>query len=126
MKRETQNSLLFPKAHGVQRGSILLEVMVAVAVFSFGILGIISLQATTVKLTTETKERLDAAFLATQIVGKFWVGDESLAGTHALSGLPNGQSVVTKTGNEVRVVVSWQTPGGTAHNFELLTQVAKN
>lgn len=56
-----------------QRGSTLLEALVAILIFSIGVLGLIGLQAVSIKNSIDAKYRADAAFLANQIIGQMWV-----------------------------------------------------
>ncbi|MBK7357206.1 type IV pilus modification protein PilV [Propionivibrio sp.] len=56
----------------VQNGSALIEAMVAVLVFSFGILALISMQTAAIRSTADAKYRADASFLANQIIGQMW------------------------------------------------------
>lgn len=55
-----------------QCGSVLIEAMVAVVIFSFGLLALISMQSAAVRSTTDAKYRTDASFLANQIIGQMW------------------------------------------------------
>ena len=55
-----------------QRGSMLLEALIALLLFSMGILGLMGLQAIAVKNTADAKYRTEAAFLANQIIGQMW------------------------------------------------------
>ncbi len=55
-----------------QNGSVLIEAMVAVVIFSFGLLALISMQSAAVRSTTDAKYRADASFLANQIIGQMW------------------------------------------------------
>lgn len=56
-----------------QRGSSLLEAVVAIFIFSIGVLGLVGLQAVSVKNSSDAKYRADAALLANQIIGQMWV-----------------------------------------------------
>jgi type IV pilus assembly protein PilV len=58
-----------------QRGFSLLEALVAILIFSIGILGLIALQAQAISLSTDAKNRADAAFLANQLIGQLSVAD---------------------------------------------------
>lgn len=60
-----------------QSGAILLESLIAVLIFSIGILAMMGLQASALKHIGESKYRLDATYLANQLVGTIW----SSAGT---------------------------------------------
>ncbi len=62
-----------------QQGISLLESLLAILIFSVGILAIVALQATSVKATTEAKMRADAGFLASQIIARMWTDVSNLA-----------------------------------------------
>lgn len=62
-----------------QRGSALLEALIAILIFSIGILSIVALQATSVKLSSDAKYRSDASLLADQLIGDMWVDDRTQA-----------------------------------------------
>jgi type IV pilus assembly protein PilV len=66
-------------AYSSQRGSMLLEAMIAILIFSLGILAIVGLQAGAVKLSSDAKYRSDASLLANQIIGQMWVSDRTAA-----------------------------------------------
>ena len=56
-----------------QTGSALMEALVAIVVFSFGILGLLGLQASSIKNNGDAKYRSDASYFANQIVAQMWV-----------------------------------------------------
>jgi type IV pilus assembly protein PilV len=58
------------------RGVVLLDALVAIVIFSIGILGLVNLLASAVSLTTDANYRLDAAMIADQVIGQMW-GDNS-------------------------------------------------
>lgn len=62
-----------------QSGSMLLEGLIAVLIFSLGILAIVGLQATAVKASTDARYRSEAALLANQLLGTMWVSDRTTA-----------------------------------------------
>jgi type IV pilus assembly protein PilV len=64
---------------------MLLEALVAILIFSVGILAIVGMQATAVQDMGEAKYRSDAAFLANQIVADMWGNSSNLA-AYAYSG----------------------------------------
>lgn len=68
-----------------QRGSMLLESLIAILLFSVGILAIVGLQAAAVKNSADAKYRADAALLANQLIGQMWVGDHSQLTTNYTS-----------------------------------------
>ena len=51
-----------------QSGVMLLESLIGLLVFSFGILAFIGMQANAIRNTTETKYRSDASFLTSQLI----------------------------------------------------------
>lgn len=57
----------------LQRGSVLLEAFIAILLFSGGILGLMGLQAVSLKNSADAKLRTEAAYLANQIIGQMWV-----------------------------------------------------
>lgn len=56
-----------------QYGSSLLEALVAILIFSIGIIGLMGLQAVSIKSSSDAKYRADAAYAANQIIGQMWV-----------------------------------------------------
>lgn len=60
-----------------QRGSLLLEGIIAILLFSLGILALMGLQTIAITTTADAKYRAEAAFLANQIIGKMWVADRA-------------------------------------------------
>ena len=58
---------------------MLLEAMIAILIFSLGILSLIALQATAIKLTGDAKYRTDATLLANRLIGQMWVRGADLA-----------------------------------------------
>jgi len=60
-----------PSRH-IQRGSMLLEALISILIFSIGILGIVGLQANSIKISSDAKYRSDASLLANQYLGSMW------------------------------------------------------
>lgn len=56
-----------------QAGFSLLEVLVSVLVFSLGVLALVSLQATTMRMSSDARHRADAAFLADQLFARMLI-----------------------------------------------------
>ncbi|MEJ8858351.1 pilus assembly protein PilV [Variovorax robiniae] len=136
-----------PKRHDAprrmgSRGIALIEVLVALLIFLFGILGFIGLQTALTKVQTETDLRATAAYLANEVVGRMWAEMSNLngyAGTTSCSAtgctewrskvaqlLPSGAATITAdttTGN-VSVQLRWTLPGGITHKFETQSNVS--
>lgn len=53
-----------------QHGVLLLEVLIALLIFSLGVLGLVGLQASAAKQSGQTKYRADATLLANDLVGQ--------------------------------------------------------
>ena len=73
-----------------QSGSVILESMIAVLVFSLGILGIVGLQAASIKASTDARYRSEATLLANELIGRMWVSDRSQATLQANFASPEG------------------------------------
>lgn len=66
-----------PRRPRGQAGSVLLEALIAILIFSMGILAIVGMQTTAVKAASEAKYRSDASLLASELVGNMWVSDRT-------------------------------------------------
>jgi len=114
-----------------QKGAVLLEALIAILIFSMGILAIAGLQAAMVKNTSDAKYRSDAAFIAQQALGRMWADPAHLS-VYALGAeniptlLPNGKRIVSLpiAGGEVKVEVKWQLPGQEEHNYTTYARIA--
>ena len=62
-----------------QNGMMLLEGLIAILIFSLGIIALVGMQAMAVKQVSDAKYRTDASLLANQLIGKMWVGDRTAA-----------------------------------------------
>jgi type IV pilus assembly protein PilV len=58
-----------------QRGAYLLEALIGILVFALGVLGIVGLQAASLKTTTDTTLRAEAVLAASQLLGQMWADD---------------------------------------------------
>ena len=86
-----------------QNGSALIEALVAVLVFSFGILALVSMQTASLRSTGDAKYRADASFLANQIIGQIW-------GTATPSSYVTGSSALAVGAGACPVGVATATP----------------
>lgn len=66
-------------AAGRQGGSMILEAMIALLIFSLGILGVVALQAASIKASTDAKYRSEASLLVNEVIARMWVSDRSQA-----------------------------------------------
>ena len=120
-KAMKQKIITMPQAKS-QQGAILLEALMAVLIFSFGILALAGLQGAMVKNTTDSNYRSEASYIAQQQLGRMWADPNNLVnhlGTTSIASLPNGSMVVTQPiADRVVVTITWQTPGESQHNFQ--------
>jgi len=114
-----------------QGGVVLLEGLIAVTIFAFGVLAIIGMQASTTRATSDAKYRVDASFVLNQALGIMW-SDRSNLGKYAVvdeavATLPNGKRTITVGGvdnKDVTVKVTWQLPGeSTVHTHSSITRI---
>lgn len=68
-----------PTAHSRQGGFSLIEGLVAILIFSFGILALVSMQATSIQQSSGAKYRSEASLLANDLIGQMWVSDRTAA-----------------------------------------------
>lgn len=110
-----------------QRGASLIEVLVAITIFSVGVLGLLGMHATSMAFLGDSKYRADAALLADALISQVWVDRANIAG-YAYSGstgtraddwagrvaatLPAGAAAVAVNGSTVQVTVRWTPSGG--------------
>ena len=118
-----------------QKGVVLLEALIAMLIFSMGILALVGLQAAMVKNTSDNKYRADASFLAQERIGRMWANPNNLGSfscTDIASAcadvsniLPNGTRTVTVAARGlVTVNIAWRLPGSDAHSFTTSTYIA--
>jgi type IV pilus assembly protein PilV len=131
-----------PAMKRFQEGVMLIEALVAVLIFSLGIIAVLGMQSASILQVSQAKYRTDAAYLANQILGKMWIDRVDLTpyGTPFATGraswdtqvaatLPNGSGAITvvyppvpagspRAAAQVTVAVRWRAPDETAnHQF---------
>jgi type IV pilus assembly protein PilV len=107
-------------AKNSQKGAVLLEALIAIAIFAMGILALVGLQATMLQNTTDAKYRADASYIAQQQIGRMWA-DPANAASYLVSDtsllppvLPSGKLTITQpVAGQFRVVVGWTAPDET-------------
>jgi len=55
-----------------QTGSYLLEALIAILIFAFGVLGLIGLLGSSIRVTNDARSRSEAANLAGAMIGEMW------------------------------------------------------
>ena len=103
-----------------QQGSVLLEALIAVLIFSLGILALVGLQANMLKNTGTSKFRTDASYIAQKRIGDMWADPGNLGSyietnTDVSAQIPGGRRTVTQIGpGNFQITVGWTAPGETA------------
>jgi type IV pilus assembly protein PilV len=104
------------------RGISLIEVLVVLVLFSFGIIGRVGLQARAVQTSVGAEDSARAALLANDLASRMW-GARSVTldsavvddwnervGDPTQGGLPNGAGTVTVTSGVATITVTWKPP----------------
>lgn len=126
------------------QGYLLIEVLIAVCLFSLGVLALVGAQASMSKSVTEAKLRSEASFLANQLIGQMWVDQANIARYISTSGecedayarctnwqsqvaqlLPSGSADVGLDGSEVTLSLQWQLPGESPSRFEISANITQ-
>jgi type IV pilus assembly protein PilV len=84
------------RRRALQSGASLIEVLVAILVFSLGILGAVGLQAAAIKMSTDAQQRAEATFLADQLLARMLIADPATASAFAHH--PEGTTSCAPTG----------------------------
>jgi type IV pilus assembly protein PilV len=66
-------------ARATQCGAMLIEALIALLIFSLGILGVVGLQATAIQQSTDARYRMEAAQLVERLIGQMWTSDRTVA-----------------------------------------------
>ncbi|MEY4978340.1 MAG: hypothetical protein RLZZ352_610 [Pseudomonadota bacterium] len=61
-----------------QFGGVLIEALVAILIFSLGIMTVLFLQNNSIKITSDARYRTEAALLANRVIGQMWASNSSL------------------------------------------------
>jgi len=134
-----QNILIASRRGARQQGSTLIEVLVAILIFSFGLLGLVGLHARATQFATGAEDTNRAALLASELAVTMITSQTIAPASGVISawqarvadvangGLPNGIGTTTITGSVATITVTWQPPSavGTAFNStnQYMTQV---
>lgn len=111
-----------------QHGVALIESLIALLIFSMGILAIVGLQGFMVKATTEGRSRAEATFLAQNRIAMMWADPSNVAAYNeartAIAGRPGWERATTINGTEVTVTIFWQQPGEPEHQYTAIATIA--
>lgn len=134
------------RAQASQHGSALLEALIAIVVFSLGLLALAGAQANAIRAQGEARARADAAFVANQVVGDLWsLTTNQLAGcagtytadTDGCGGaqwgprlaesLPNGELEIEVDNSQVTLTLTWQSPGSNeVRRYDHVANISRN
>jgi type IV pilus assembly protein PilV len=115
---------------------MLIEVLVAMLLFAFGILGLVGLQAAMTQAQGASKVRADASYLASELLGIMWSDPANLA-SYTTAGcaarppcndwknkvatqLPGGtltQLTFNPANGDVFLQLTWAMPNGGTHKY---------
>lgn len=133
-----------------QRGSFLLEALVAILIVALGVLGLVGLQARAMQDTDESQFRGQAAFLTNDIISQMWTANQTTMKANfennAVAGSPYGQFktlvhqrlpgasdpnvVITARpagGFDVNVTLQWKPPSSAlTHQYQSFAVVGLN
>jgi type IV pilus assembly protein PilV len=123
-----------PRARA-QRGVALLESLMALLIFSVGLLGLLGLEARVMSTSVDSENRNRAAMLASEVASQMWLNNTVTpattaynnlllnAGDQTQGGLPGGVVTVNQIGttNAADITVTWQEINATAST--LVTRV---
>jgi type IV pilus assembly protein PilV len=115
----------------LQRGSMMIEVLVSVVLLSISVLGLVRILGQSVKDSGELEYRSAASTSADQLIGRMWVDQDNLASyvtatPEAIADLPNGTRTVAVNGNIVTVTINWQAPGASASQYQMSASLTRN
>jgi type IV pilus assembly protein PilV len=119
-----------------QHGVALLECLMAMLIFSFGLLGLLGLEAKVMTFSTTSENRNRAAMFASELASQMWLNGTVTPGTAAYTalegtvndqtkgGLPSGAVTVVPvvgTTNAADIKVTWQETPDAVGNLSTLT-----
>lgn len=131
-----------------QQGSVLLEALIAILIFSMGILAIVGLQAAAIKTVADSQYRLEASFLANRLIAQMWTDTANIANyalpggakaagwedevTNLLPGAEGSPPTVNIAGDAasgytVTMQLNWKAPGeNSAHKYTTIAYINTN
>lgn len=124
------------------RGVAMIEALVGILIFAFGVMGLIGLQASMTKAQTGAKFRADAANLSNELIGVMWSDAAGNLGKYASAScdthapckdwagkldqrLPAATSVVVvdAPSGAVSITIEWTQPGEGKHRYQTSAMV---
>jgi type IV pilus assembly protein PilV len=139
-----------------QRGSFLLEALIAILIVAFGVLGLIGLEARAIQNVDDAQYRAEAAYMANALLGQMWAYDQTklvadfdssgagapyaefkawvgqrLPGATIVANAPvvtvTSPGATTPTSSDVLIQVYWLPPGEVnRHKYEIVATIGIN
>ncbi|KQT36642.1 hypothetical protein [Methylophilus sp. Leaf414] len=114
-----------PRRLSLQQGSVLIESLVAVVIFSMGVLSLVGLQSAMLKNSNDNRYRAEAQLIAqTHLANMMAFGGDAATYVSQVdrnrikTQLPNGTLTFSAiTNSMITVTVGWQLPGGNHHQI---------
>jgi len=78
-----------------RRGFVLIDALVAIVIFSIGIVGLVELQASAIQMTSAASYRLNAAMFADQVIAQMWAYDPGQLSSDYVGSHGNGGTKYT-------------------------------
>jgi type IV pilus assembly protein PilV len=131
-----------------QRGGTLLESLVAILIFSAGVIGMMGLQATAIRTSSDAQHRTEAMFAANNVIARMWMSDPATRAADFKSSatlgadyiqwrdeviglLPGVTTTIAPTiafdgtnPEQVTVTVRWQLPGASVHQYVTTAEIS--
>lgn len=108
-------------------GIVLLEVLISMLLFSFGVLGMVGLQIVATQNSVNSQDRAIASILANDMVALMWIKKSDSINKPTItnditlwkskvenSSLSNALGEVTQVGDVITVTISWKAPTKTS------------
>ncbi|MEJ6006402.1 pilus assembly protein PilV [Paucibacter sp. AS339] len=124
------------------RGIALIEALVGIMIFAFGVLGLVGLQASMTKAQTGSKFRADASNLSSELLGVMWSDKPGSLGNYTTAScaayarckdwsdkvgktLPSATTavVVNAATGEVDITINWTQAGEGQHRYQTSAMV---
>lgn len=147
MKKQNTSFPKFARQYkAAQQGVVLLEAMIAILLFSMGVLAVVGLQAAMIKNTSDSKFRSEASYIAQQWIGMMWSNpDPAMLATYLIASndpqgrdnistlLPNGTRIVSQPNCVAPfdiaecpfvITITWQQPGQDQHFYTTTASIS--
>jgi type IV pilus assembly protein PilV len=139
-----------------QTGAYLLEALIGILIFALGVLGIVGLQAASLRTSTDNSLRAEAVFAASQLMGQMWTDVEGNLVTNYSSAAagatytswaadlkaaqggawyqdpdvdfanPLCNAPPSPTSSSVYIKIVWKSSDGTPHNYATCGLIGQN